>query len=149
MTTRTRTTGFVDFAEGHDVLKRDGLPATCYFLLSTKPCSGPGAHKTTDTLAGGVGEIAGTGYARQAQPAPAAAMWFKSTATWRIVFEELLWETVLSHDWSSPMQSIILATTADNTGSAIGAWASSEPIDVDLPWVTYKFKPTLVVTREN
>jgi hypothetical protein len=58
---------FLSFNEGRKELASNGLPTTCYFLLSTKDCA---THVVGDTLVGGVGEITGTGYSRQSQAEP-------------------------------------------------------------------------------
>lgn len=111
-------TDFLRFDEGakYLVTSGDGLPATCRFLLSTKPCSGAGTHVVGDTLAGGVGEITGTSYARQSQAAPTPG----STGT--MSFAQMTWATGANTDWPSSVKSIVLVTSADNTGKAICAW---------------------------
>ena len=61
---------FKAFNEGKTELAQNGLPATCYFLLSTKDAD---THLVGDTLVGAaLGEITGTGYTRQsaAEPVP-------------------------------------------------------------------------------
>jgi hypothetical protein len=54
----------------------------------------------------------------------------------------------LARDWPAAVEPVVLVTTADNTGKAIGAWPSSEPIDMAMPFVTYRYKPTLTVLAE-
>lgn len=110
-------TDFIAFTEGENYLLTtgQGLPATCYFLLSTKPASGAGAHVVGDTLAGGVGEITGTGYTRQSQAAPTPA----SGAT---VFSQMTWATGAATNWPASVKSIVLVTTSNNTGKAVCAW---------------------------
>ena len=105
----------ISFEEGRKKLAQAGLPATCYFLLSTKD---EASFLQTDTLAGGVGEITGTGYARdnQALPTPSSA---NPTA---IAFAQMSWATGSATDWPAAVKSIVLVTTADNTGVAICAW---------------------------
>jgi hypothetical protein len=66
---------FLAFTEGRSELANNGLPATCYFLLSTKSVDGTSAHTANETLAGAsLGEISGTGYARQSQAEPSAVV---------------------------------------------------------------------------
>lgn len=105
-------TDFIDFTEGQNYVLANGLPATCEFLLSTTAVSG---FTAASTLAGGVGEITGTGAGRksQARPAPAGGS---------IVFSSMEWDTAAATDWPSSVKSIVLVTSADNTGKAICAW---------------------------
>lgn len=109
---------FLRYDEGAKYLltSGDGLPSTCRFLLSTKPCSGAGTHVVGDTLAGGVGEITGTGYARQSQAAPTPG----STGT--VSFSQMTFATGSATDWPASVKSVVLVTTADNSGKAICAW---------------------------
>lgn len=108
-------TDFISFLEGEDSILASGMPATCHLLLSTNSCSGSSPFSTSDTLAGGVGEITGTGYARtsQALPTPTAGT---------IAFAISTWNTASATDWPSTVRSVVLATTADNSGKAICAW---------------------------
>jgi hypothetical protein len=108
-------TDFISFNEGEDSILSSGMPSTCYFLLSTKSCSGTSPFSSTDTLAGGVGEITGTGYARknQALPTPTAGA---------LAFTLCTWTTGSATDWPATVRSIVLVTTADNSGKAICAW---------------------------
>jgi hypothetical protein len=109
---------FISFSAGRAFLANGGLPATCYFLLSTKPCSGTGTHVVGDTLAGGVGEITGTGYTRQSQAEPTA-----TTATpASVVFTQMTWNTGAATNWPASVKSCVLATTSDNSGVALCAW---------------------------
>lgn len=106
---------FLMFDQGANELLTNGLPATCRFLLSTKGVGAGTAFTAADTLAGGVGEITGTGYARQSQAKPTAA----SRAA---AFAQMSWATSAATDWPAGVRSVVLATTADNTGKAICAW---------------------------
>lgn len=103
---------FIAFNQGKTELANNGLPATCYFLLSTKDCN---THVVGDTLGGGVGEITGTGYARQSQAEPTAVNGVVS-------FAQMTWATGAATNWPASVKSIVLVTTADNTGKAICAW---------------------------
>src|SRR3954468_22270761 len=106
---------FIMFTEGKNELLNNGLPSTCYFLLSTHGVGAGTTHAASDTLAGGVGEISGTGYARQSQSEPTAS---GGTAT----FAQMSWSTGSATDWPAGTRSVVLATTANNTGKAICAW---------------------------
>lgn len=133
---------FISFNEGRKELANNGLPATCYFLLSTKPCSGTGTLAVTDTLAGGVGEITGTGYARQNQAEPAASSANPAVVT----FAQMTWSTGSATDWPSSVKSVILVTTADNSGKAICAWnlqAGGTARDLSQANTSELFTPTL------
>ena len=134
---------FVVFEEGRKALTK-GLPSTCYFLLSTRPCFGSDTHLEGDTLAGGVGEITGTSYSRQTAPAPEAE-WLAYNETWVFNFEETTWATTLSHGWDGPVRSVVMASTRDDSGSALAAFGCSEPVDLSEAWQTYMFRATLTV----
>jgi len=133
---------FIAFTEGKNELANNGLPSTCYFLLSTKPCSGTGTHVVGDTLSGGVGEITGTGYARQSQSEPSA-----SSGT--VTFSQMSWSTGSATDWPSSVKSVVLVTTSNNTGKAICAWnlqAGGTARDLSGANTTEQFTPTLTLT---
>jgi hypothetical protein len=133
---------FIDFNEGKTELINNGLPATCRFLLSTKPCSGSGTLKAEDTLAGGVGEITGTGYARQSQAEPTAVSGVVS-------FAQMEWKTEAHTDWPASVKSIILVTSADNSGKAICAWnlqAGGGARDLSQASTTEQVTPSLTLT---
>lgn len=107
---------FLAFDEGKSELAASGLPATCRFLLSTKSVDGTSAFAAGNTLSGGqMAEITGTGYARQSQaePAPAAGV---------VAFAAMTWSTVAAVDWPATVRSVVLVTSADNSGKAICAW---------------------------
>lgn len=106
---------FIAFNEGLKELASNGLPSTCYFLLSTKDCD---THVVGDTLAGGVSEITGTGYARQSQSEPTPTTANPSV----IAFAQESFATGSATDWPSSVKSVVLVTTSDNTGKAICAW---------------------------
>lgn len=113
---------FIAFNEGKNELGSSGLPATCYFLLSTRPCPvdinapAAGEHAAANTLGGGVGEIAtGTGYLRKTQSEP-------SPTNGAFVFTAMVWSTGANTDWPASVKSILLCTSSDNTGKAIAAW---------------------------
>jgi hypothetical protein len=135
---------FISFNEGRKELANNGLPSTCYFLLSTKPCSGAGTFAVTDTLAGGVGEISGTGYARQSQSEPTAS----SANPAVISFTQMTWSTGSATDWSNAVKSVVLVTSADNSGKAICAWnliTGGTARDLSQANTTELFTPTLNV----
>jgi hypothetical protein len=132
---------FISFNEGRKELANNGLPSTCYFLLSTKDCA---TLVVGDTLAGGVAEITGTGYARQSQAEPTATA-ANPSAT---VFTQMTWSTGAATNWPAGTKSAILATTSDNTGKAICAWnlvAGGTARDMSAASTTENFTPTLNV----
>ena len=138
---------FVVFNEGAQYLLThgDGLPATCYFLLSTSSCNGAGSSAqltAASTLSGGVGEITGTGYVRQSQPSPAPSGATTSFAT-------MSWSTSAATNWPNNVRSVVLATSVDNTGKAICAWnlqAGGAARDLSSASITESFTPTLVTS---
>lgn len=105
---------FIMFTAGKNELLNNGLPATCYFLLSSQQIAA-GGLEAADTLAGGVGEITGTGYSRQSQAEPTAS-------SGQVAFSQKSWATGSATDWPSAVYSLVLVTTSDNTGKAICAW---------------------------
>jgi hypothetical protein len=131
---------YLFFDEGVNELLDNGFPATCRWLLSTKPCSGAGAHAAGDTLSGaGVGEITGTGYGRQSQAEPAAGSRAKA-------FSQMTWDTGTATDWPASVKSAVLVTTADNSGKAIVAinlQAGGAARDMSAAHVQEKFTPTV------
>jgi hypothetical protein len=106
---------FISFNEGRKEVLNNGLPATCYFLLSSRDCA---THAVTDTLGGGVGEIIGTGYARLSESEPTASAANPSA----VAFAQKTWTTGAATDWPASVKSVVLVTTSDNTGKAICAW---------------------------
>lgn len=140
-------TDFLAYNEGSQYLLThgDGLPTTCYFLLSTRSCNGAGGsaqHLVPDTLAGGVGEITGTGYARQSQAAPTPS---GSTTT----FTQMTWSTTTHTDWPNNVRSVVLVTTSDNSGKAVCAWnlqPGGGPRDLSQANTTENFTPTLTTS---
>ena|ERR1017187_3152461 len=137
-------TDFLRFDEGAQYLltSGDALPATCYFLLSTKPCSGTGTHVVGDTLAGGVGEITGTSYARQSQAAPTPS------SVGAVVFTLMGFVTGANTDWPASVKSVVLATTVGNTGKALCAWnlqTGGTARDLSQANTTEQVTPTLTL----
>jgi hypothetical protein len=135
---------FISFNEGRKYLATNGqgLPATCYFLLSTKDTS---TLVVGDTLAGGVAEITGTGYARQSQAAPAPSLANPSV----IAFAQMTWATGAATDWPAGTKSVVLVSTVDNSGKAICAWnlqAGGAARDMSGANTTEKVTPTLNVS---
>lgn len=105
----------ISFEEGRKLIAQSGLPATCYFLLSTKD---EASFLQTDTLAGGVAEITGTGYTRKSQALPTPT----SANPTVIAFALMEWATGAATDWPAAVKSIVLVSTADSSGKAIAAW---------------------------
>lgn len=107
---------FLMFTEGRSELANNGLPATCYFALSTKSVDGTSPHTAGETLAGAAfGEVTGTGYARLSESEPTA-----SSGT--VTFSTKTWNTGAATDWPSAVRSIVLMTGAAGTGKLIAAW---------------------------
>src|SRR3954447_6916935 len=107
---------FIAFNEGKTEVASNGLPATCYFFLSTKGVDAGTAHTAGETLtAADLGEITGTGAARksQAEPTPASGGYS---------FAQMSWATAAAADWPAGVRSIVLATGAAAVGKAICAW---------------------------
>lgn len=99
--------------------------------LSTKPCSGVGAHLVGDLYSGGFGEISGTGYATQsattiAEPAANSS----GTKTWPTA----TFSTNTYSDWPAAVKSIVY-TDAANT-KLIYAEDLSAVRDMSAPYRT-------------
>jgi hypothetical protein len=133
---------FIIFDEGKSRMGDDGLPATCYFLLSTKSVDGTNPFTEADTLVGpDMDEITGTTYARESQAEPADTDGI-------YVFTQMTWDTDVNTDWPADVRSIVLATTANNTGVAICAWnlrAGGLARDMSSAGVIENVTPTLKV----
>lgn len=132
---------FISFNEGRKELANSGLPATCYFLLSTRDCN---THVVGDTLAGGVGEITGTGYTRQSEAEPTASLANPSA----VAFAQKTWATGAATDWPASVKSVVMATTSDNSGKAICAWnlvTGGTARAMNAASTTENFTPTLNV----
>lgn len=127
------------FTAGKNELLNNGLPSTCYFLLSTHGVGAGTLHAAGDTLGGGVGEITGTGYARQSQSEP-------TSSGGTVAFTQMTWATSSATDWPAGVRSVVLATTADNSGKAICAWdlqATSAARDMSQANTSELVTPTL------
>lgn len=123
----------VIFTEGDlaDVLADTGWPSTLSVALSTKPCSGGGAHVVGDTLAGGFGEITGTGYSRQSISEAASS---GGTKTWPTA----TFSTGSATDWPAAVKSAVLIS-----GSALlAAIDLSATRDMSAANTTVTFTPT-------
>lgn len=133
---------FLAFSEGRTELANNGLPSTVYFLLSTKSVDGTSAHTANETLAGAnLGEITGTGYARQSQSEPTASSGVVS-------FSQMSWSTGSATDWPATVRSIVLVTGAAGTGKAIAAWnliSSGTARDLSQAQTTESATPTLTI----
>ena len=106
---------FIEFNEGKDYENQNGWPATVYFLLSTRGVAAGTQHAAADTLAGGVGEITGTGYSRKNQSRP-------TTSAGLMTFTQMQWTTGSATDWPNSVRSIVAVTSSDNSGKALAAW---------------------------
>jgi hypothetical protein len=136
-------TDFIAFTEGETDLLTSGAPSganACSFALSTKPCSGAGAHTAADTFGGGFGEITGTGYARQTQtrPTPSAG---------QIAFAQMTWSTSSATDWPSSVKSVVLIDATNS--KLLCAWnlvAGGTARDLSQASTTEQVTPTLTTT---
>jgi hypothetical protein len=131
------------FTEGRSELVNAGLPSTCYFILSTKSVDATSAHTANETLAGAtLGEVTGTGYARQTEAEPTASSGVVS-------FAVKTWATSAATDWPAAVRSVVLATGAAGTGKAICAWnlqTGGAARDMSQANTTENFTPTLTLT---
>jgi hypothetical protein len=109
---------FIAFNAGKSELANNGLPATCYFALSTKSVDGTNAWVASATMATASIEITGTGYARQSESEPTAASGV-------VTFAAKTFSTGSATDWSSTVRSVFLttgSTAGGTTGVLICAW---------------------------
>jgi len=139
-------TDFLMFNEGINYIlgahggANGGLPATCYFALSTNAIS---SFTTGTTLAGGIAEITGTGYARQSQspPAPSAGA---------VAFAQMSWSTGANTNWPAATKSIVLVDVLSGTsGKAYAAWnliAGGGSRDLSQANTTEQVTPTLTTS---
>lgn len=86
------------------------LPATSWFLLSILTADQSSIADLVDC-----GEITGTGYDRQSQTTPT----MQAVA---VTFDAVTWLTGSAADWPWQVQSLVMATTHNNTGSVVCAW---------------------------
>ena len=107
---------FLLFDEGAGELLASGLPATCYFLLSTKSVDGTSPFAASDVIGTGDGEITGTGYARESQSEPAIG------GDRDADFALMSWATGAATDWPADVRSVVLVTSSDDTGKMVCAW---------------------------
>jgi hypothetical protein len=133
---------FIVFNEGKSEMASNGLPATCYFFLSTKSVDATSPHVATETLAAAdLGEITGTGAARknQAEPAPVNGV---------VSFALMSWATAAATDWPAAVRSVVLCTGPAASGKAICAWnlqVGGAPRDMSAANTTENVTPTLNV----
>jgi hypothetical protein len=133
---------FIAFAEGKDELAANGLPTTCYFLLSTKSVDATSPFTGAETLAAAnLGEITGTGYARlsQAEPAPSGGV---------VAFSQKSWVTGAAVNWPAAVRSVVLCTSATTAGKALCAWnlqVGGAARDMSAANTTENVTPTLNV----
>lgn len=139
------TDDFLAFREGDADLFENGMPPTCWFALSTKAVAD---FTPKDTLAGGIGEITGTGYKRVGQRVPG---WTASDKSIVMQFERLTWATFVSTDWPEAVRSVVLLTSADNSGKALAAWNLRDgglPGNMADSFVILEFTPQLEIERQ-
>lgn len=110
------------FDEGKDFVVQQGWPTTVWFMLSEYGVLLPGPqHQAGDMLAGGLGEIAGSGYRRASQllPVPSAGL---------LEFEMISWDP--KPDWSREVRSVVAVSSRAGDGVAIVAWDLDEVRDL-------------------
>jgi hypothetical protein len=107
---------FLLLTEGASELANNGLPSTCYFLLSSKSVGATSPHTAGETLAAAdLGEISGTGYARVTESEPTASAGVVS-------FAVKSWSTGTATNWPAAVRSVVLVTGASTSGKAICCW---------------------------
>ena len=130
---------FISFNEGRAYITNNGLPATCYFALSTKDCN---THVVGDTYGGGFGEITGTGYARQTESEPTLTTANPAAAA----FAVKTFATGSATDWPASVKSCVMV---DQTNTKlICAWnlqAGGGARNMSTANTTENFTPTLNV----
>jgi hypothetical protein len=131
---------FLFFTEGKNELLNNGLPATCYFALSTKSVDGTSAHTAGETLTGAAfGEITGTGAGRLSQAEPTAS-------GGAVAFALMSWVTGSATDWPSAVRSVVLMTGAAGSGKLLCAWnliTGGGARDLSAASTTEQVTPTL------
>jgi hypothetical protein len=134
---------FLMFTEGRNELGSNGLPATSYFLLSTKSVGATSPHVASETLAAAdLGEITGTGYVRQSQAEP-------TPATGSFAFALMSFANGAATDWPAAVRSLVLATASGTGGKAVCAWnliAGGAARDLSAASTTENCTPTLTLT---
>lgn len=132
--------------EGKSRVGTSGLPATVYFLVSSRSVSGGGTlHAVTDTLAGGVGEIASSVRKNQARPSPTSG---------QFDFTQMTWSDTDCNS-STAVRSIVAVTTSDNTGVVLGMWDVVDPsnvvitADVSPAGSTLKQTPSYLIQNQG
>ncbi len=66
-----------------------------------------------------------------------------------VSFSQMSWSTGSATDWPSSVKSVVLVTTANNTGKAICAWnliAGGAARDLSQANTTESFTPTLTLS---
>lgn len=129
---------FIAFDEGLTELANNGLPATCYFDLSTKSVDATSPFTAADTYGGGYGVATGTGYSAKTESEPTAAAGVVS-------FAQKSWSTSSATDWPSTVRSVVLRTTS----KLICAWnlqTGGAARDMSQANTTENVTPTLTLT---
>ena len=134
----------VVFTEGTlaKVLADTGWPTTVDIALSTKPCSGGGAHVVGDTLAGAAfGEVTGaTGYGRQSVAEPAANS--SGTKTWPAA----TFATGAATDWPADVKSAVVIDPATSKLLAAIDLSATRNMAAANTTVTFTLTTTSAVT---
>lgn len=135
---------FIVFTEGKSEVGNNGVPATCYFFLSTKGVDAGAAHTVSETLAAAdLGEITGTGAGRKSQ---ARTPSIEVNGVYSFV--QMSWATGSATDWPTGVRSIVLCTGPAAFGKAICAWnlqAGGAARDMSAANTTENVTPTLIV----
>jgi hypothetical protein len=133
---------FIAFNAGRTELANNGLPATCYFGLSTKSVDATNPWTAADNMSTAGKEITGTGYARLSETEPTASSGVVS-------FAQKSWATSSATDWSSTVRSVFLTTgttAGGTTGVLICAWnlqSGGAARDMSAANTTENVTPTL------
>lgn len=124
---------FLIFTEGKNELLANGLPATCFFDLSTQAI---GTLVAGTTFGGGYGIVTGTGYSAQSQaePTPAAGA---------AAFSLMSWSTGSATDWPSQVFTVVLRTASKllcawhlQTGGAARNMSGANSVENVTPTLT-------------
>jgi len=109
---------YLTFDSGKSYLENSGLPASCYFGLSTKSVDGTNPWTAADTMATAGKEVSGTGYTRQSETRP-------TPVNGVVGFAAKVFATAGTVDWPNAVRSVFLtdgATAGGTTGTLIAAW---------------------------
>jgi hypothetical protein len=117
-----------------------GWPSEPSFLLSTKPCSGTGSHKVTDTYVGGVGEITGTGYLAKKETFTISG---SGEGERTLTFAQLAWLTESHTDWQNAKSVVAYDATTKKAFCAWNLQAGGAARTLGEANIEEKFTPTI------